>query len=301
MIVKNILANYGSNSPGMVNAGVIAKLARILNAGKLSGTGRLIVLPVDQGFEHGPDISFLSNPPAYDPVYHIKLAIEAGLSAFAAPLGMLECVADYIEQIPCILKINSSNSINPSIREPNQAMTGSVEDAIRLGCSAVGMTIYPGSGNFDNMLERAGDVVREARNKGLPTVIWSYPRGNELGKDKETALDIVGYATYIAAAIGAHIIKVKVPTVTHDTTLYDSMDVSTVELRVKQVMRTAFAGKRLVVFSGGIKKNHDDLLKEISGIKAGGGSGSIIGRNVFQRPRQEALRLLKDIIEIYKN
>lgn len=301
MKVKDILANYSNSNSKLINSTVIENLARILTAGALGGTGKILVLPVDQGFEHGPDKSFLSNPPAYDPLYHIELAIEAGLSAFAAPLGFLECVADHIHRIPCILKINSSNSLNSVNKEPNQAITASVADAVRLGCSAVGMTIYPGSGNFDYMLSQAREIIYEAKSHGLPTVIWSYPRSTELRKDREIALDVVSYAAHIAALIGAHIIKVKVPSITNDTSLYDQIDISRADLRISHIMRAAFMSKRLVIFSGGTMKKVDELLEEIKDIKKGGGSGSIIGRNIFQRPREEALELVNKIIVIYKD
>jgi class I fructose-bisphosphate aldolase len=145
--VRRILDGYESDNPGTK-----ANLARILMQGKLGGTGRLVILPVDQGFEHGPARSFAPNPAAYDPHYHFELAIEAGLSAYAAPLGMIEAgAATYAGAIPTILKLNSSNSLATT---KDQAVTGSVNDALRLGCSAIGFTIYPGSEYaFDQMEE----------------------------------------------------------------------------------------------------------------------------------------------------
>ncbi len=141
--VKKILDNYESDCPGTKT-----NLARILMQGKLGGTGKLVILPVDQGFEHGPARSFAPNPDGYDPHYHFQLAIDAGLSAYAAPLGMIEAGADtFAGSIPTILKINSANSLARAKEGPTQAITGSVGDALRLGCSAVGLTIYPGSHN----------------------------------------------------------------------------------------------------------------------------------------------------------
>src|SRR5690606_18668862 len=125
------------------NPGTKANLVRILMTGKLAGTGKMVILPVDQGFEHGPARSFAPNPAAYDPHYHFQLAIDAGLNAFATPLGMIEAGADtFAGQIPLILKVNSSNSW---AQEKDQTIYGSVDDALRLGCSAIGYTIYPGS------------------------------------------------------------------------------------------------------------------------------------------------------------
>ncbi len=299
-MIKDILAHYSNIS--IANSKVLDNLSKILYTGHLSGTGKMVILPVDQGFEHGPDRSFIMNADSYDPLYHITLAIDAGLNAFAAPLGMLECVADHIHKIPCILKLNSSNSLNPNLQEPNQAMTSTVEDAIRLGCSAVGMTIYPGSAKFDNMLEQARDVIRNARASGLPTVIWSYPRGRDISKEKEIALETISYAAHIAALIGAHIIKVKIPSLPIDTDLYKNLyrDLTKEYFPIEHVIKAAFSGKRLVVFSGGVKKDTASLLEEVNNIKLGKGNGSIIGRNIFQRPREEALQLLSKIIEIYK-
>ncbi|MGN6376420.1 MAG: class I fructose-bisphosphate aldolase, partial [Sphingomonas sp.] len=202
--VKSILDKYESDNPG-----VKANLARILMQGHLGGTGKLVILPVDQGFEHGPARSFAVNPPAYDPHYHFQLAIDAGLNAYAAPLGMIEAGADtFAGQIPTILKLNSSNSWATA---KDQAVTGGVDDALRLGCAAIGFTIYPASEYFFELVEEIKELRAEAHAAGLATVIWSYPRGGELSKEGETALDVAAYAAHMAAEIGAHIIKVKLP------------------------------------------------------------------------------------------
>lgn len=301
-ITQNILANYGADNPG-----TIANLARILSTGKLGGTGRMIILPVDQGFEHGPARSFAKNPDAYDPEYMFQLAIEAGLNAYAAPLGMLEAGArKYAGQIPLILKMNSSNSLAPK-ENPNQAITGSVQDALRLGCSAVGFTIYPGSPQAFAMMEEIRAIAEEAKRAGLAVVIWSYPRGGSLSKEGETAVDICAYAAHMAALLGAHIIKVKPPTAHIENSdakkVYESekIKVDTLSERVKHVVDSCFSGKRLVVFSGGAAKSEEDLLAEIEEIAAGGANGSIIGRNSFQRPFNDALMLLEKVVEIYQN
>lgn len=297
--IQNILKNYQSE-----NAGVKRNLANILSAGNLGGTGKLVILPVDQGFEHGPAKSFAPNPPAYDPNYHIQLAIEAGLSAYAAPLGMLEMVADeYAGQIPLILKMNSANSLNPEEMVPNQAITASVDDALRLGCSAIGMTVYPGSSDAMTMMEEIAEVIREAKEVGLAVVLWSYARGEDLTKDDETALDVIAYCAHIAALLGANIIKVKPPTnkVRDEKTYSNFKDINNLSARVAHVKQAAFNGKRLVIFSGGASKKTNDLSTEISELAQGGADGSIIGRNAFQRPHEEAIQLLKGIMETYKN
>src|ERR1700692_50952 len=160
------------------NTGVVTNLARMINHGRLAGTGMFVILPVDQGFEHGPARSFAPNPPAHDPHYHVQLAIEAGLNAYAAPLGFLEAGAGtYAGQIPLILKANSANSLSRAKEGASQAVTASVKDALRLGCAAIGFTIYPGSDDAYGMFEEIAELGREAKAHGLAVVIWSYPRG----------------------------------------------------------------------------------------------------------------------------
>ena len=300
--VKKILDCYESDNPGTK-----ANLARILMQGKLGGTGKLVILPVDQGFEHGPARSFAPNPAAYDPHYHFKLAIDAGLSAYAAPLGMIEAGADsFAGAIPTILKVNSSNSLSREKEGPSQALTGSVGDALRLGCSAIGFTIYPGSDAAFDMMGQIREMAEEAKSVGLAVVIWSYPRGGNLSKDGETAVDICAYAAHMAALMGAHIIKVKPPKANLELDaarkVYEAQKIKTGSLaeRVRHVVQSAFDGRRIVVFSGGEAKDLDGILGEIRELAEGGASGSIIGRNTFQRPRDEAMAMLNQIIDIYR-
>ncbi|MDD2867068.1 class I fructose-bisphosphate aldolase [Neomegalonema sp.] len=300
--VEKILESYGADSPG-----VKANLRRMLMAGRLGGTGKMIILPVDQGFEHGPARSFAPNPEAYDPLYHPQLALEAGLNAYAAPLGMLEAAADrYAGQLPLILKLNSANSLLPKSAPKDQAVTASPQDALRLGCSAVGLTIYPGSGSSLDMFEEAAQIIAEAKAYGLAAVVWSYPRGEDLGKDGETAFDVTAYAAHMAALLGAHVIKVKLPTDHLEQPdakkVYQAQKVpagSQAE-RVGHVVQSCFAGRRLVIFSGGAAKGSDSVYADARAIRDGGGNGSIIGRNVFQRPRAEALEMLNELVAIYR-
>ena len=300
--IKKILDYYESDNPG-----VKANLARILMSGKLGGTGKLVILPVDQGFEHGPARSFAKNIEAYDPHYHFKLAINAGLSAFAAPLGMLEAGANtFAGQIPLIMKVNSSNSLSREKNAPSQAITGSVREAIRLGCSAIGFTIYPGSDAALDMISDIQEMALEAKDSGLAVVVWSYPRGGDISKDGETAIDIVSYAAHMAALVGAHIIKVKPPT-SHieledakKVYISENIPIKTLTERINHVVQSCFHGKRLVVFSGGTSKDTESLLKEVKELYLGGASGSIIGRNSFQRPYNDALNLLDQILNIYR-
>jgi class I fructose-bisphosphate aldolase len=296
--VKRILANYESDNPGTK-----ANLARILMHGKLGGTGRMIILPVDQGFEHGPARSFAPNPDAYDPHYHFQLAVDAGLNAYAAPLGMIEAGADsFAGAIPTIIKVNSSNSL---ARPKDQAVTASVKDALRLGCAAIGFTIYPGSDDQFEMMEEIREMALEAKSHGLAVVMWSYPRGGDLTKEGETAMDVCAYAAHMAALLGAHIIKVKPPAqaLYQDAAkkVYEAqkIDISSLDKRIAHVVQSCFNGRRVVVFSGGEAKGDEGICAEAKAIHQGGGNGSIIGRNTFQRPRDKALELLGKLTEIY--
>ena len=300
--VQRILANYESDNPGTK-----ANLARILMHGKLGGSGKLLILPVDQGNEHGPARSFAPNPSAYDPHYHFQLAIDAGLSAYAAPLGFIEAGAGtYAGALPTILKLNSANSLARAKEGASQAVTASVRDALRLGCAAVGFTIYPGSDAAYDMMEEIAAMAEEAKAVGLAVVVWSYPRGGNLTREGETAIDIVAYAAHLAAQLGAHIIKVKPPTehieLAAAKAVYEKqkIDISTAAARIRHVVQSSFDGRRLVVFSGGEAKDLDGVLNEVRAVRDGGGTGSIIGRNTFQRPRADALDMLNRIIKIYQ-
>ncbi len=300
--VREILSWYAGENPG-----VLTNMARMLNHGVLGGTGKLVILPVDQGFEHGPARSFAPNPAGYDPRYHFELAIEAGCNAHAAPLGFLEAgAAEFAGEIPLILKANSHDVLYDEA-DPLGAQTATVADALRLGCCGIGYTIYPGTMERRILYEQLREIVREARSVGLVVVVWSYPRGGALSKEGETALDVVAYAAQIAAQLGAHFIKVKLPTAQLEQEaarkVYEKYNIprDTLADRVRHVVQSAFNGRRVVIFSGGAKKEDDQaVLEEARAIRDGGGFGSIIGRNSFQRSKEDALKLLHDIIMIYK-
>lgn len=292
--VREILSWYGSDNPG-----TLTNLARLLAAGRLAGTGRLLILPVDQGFEHGPARSFAPNPPAYEPRYHFRLAIESGCSALAAPLGLLEAGArDHAGQLPLILKLNGHDPFGDE-RDPTQALTASVTDALRLGCVGVGYTIYPGSGARFEMYQALREVVRDAKANGLFVVVWAYPRGGVLAAEDESAVDVVAYAAHVAVELGAHIVKVKIPSArvaqTAAQPVYErfAVPIGDAAERIRHVVQAAFAGRRLVVFSGGATKVDDEqVLANVRAIRAGGGFGSMMGRNTFQRGEAEAKTLL---------
>lgn len=299
--VKEMLSWYGADNPG-----TLTNLARLLNHGRLGGTGKLVILPVDQGVEHGPARSFAPNPPAYNPLYHFELAIEAGCNAYAAPLGFLEAgVREFAGEIPLILKANDNDVLREEA-DPNQALTASVQDALRLGCCAIGFTIYPGSAHQLEMYQQLRAYAEEAKRNGLAVVVWSYPRGSGISKEGESGIDVVGYAVQIAAQLGAHIIKVKLPTAHIELEAARKVfeerriPIASAADRVRHIVECAFAGRRIVIFSGGAAIFDDEkLLEEIRAIHAGGGFGSIIGRNSFQRPETEALAMLAKVMDIY--
>src|SRR6185295_11910685 len=298
--VQEILSWYSSD-----NAGTKTNIARLLRHGKLAETGKLVILPVDQGFEHGPARSFASNPGGYNPLYHFELAIEAGCNAYAAPLGFIEAgAAEFAGRIPLILKLNNHDVLHDD-KDPLSSVTGSVRDALRLGCVAVGYTIYPGSAHCTTMYQQLREIAEEAKACGLAVVVWSYPRGSALSKEGETAIDVVAYAAHLAAQMGAHIIKVKLPSAHLEQAaakkIYDSeqIPIKTLPERVRHVVQATFNGRRIVIFSGGAKGEEKVFLEEVRAIRDGGGFGSIIGRNSFQRPKPEALKFLKTVIGIY--
>lgn len=298
--IRELLRWYAGENPG-----VRTNLARLLNHGRLGGTGKLVILPVDQGFEHGPARSFAPNPPGYDPRYHFQLAIDAGCNAYAAPLGFLEAgVSDYCGAIPLILKCNNHDMLHEE-RDPLPAVTAGVEDALRLGCSAVGFTIYPGSSQSTAMYEQLRELTADAKAAGLPVVVWSYPRGSGLSKEGETAIDVVAYAVQIAAQLGADIIKVKLPSAKIEQPAAEKVyrkyqiSIETLADRVRHVVQSAFNGQRIVIFSGGPAVSDEEFFAEARGIRDGGGFGSIIGRNSFQRSKADALKFLGTVMGIY--
>jgi len=298
--VQEILGWYESDNPGTKTS-----LARLLNGGKLGGSGKLVILPVDQGFEHGPARSFAPNPAGYNPQYHFQLAIDAGCNAYAAPLGFLEAGAGrFAGRIPLILKLNNHDVLHDD-KDPLPSVTGSVRDALRLGCCAVGYTIYPGSSHCTAMYEQLRAIAEEAKSCGLAVVVWSYPRGSALSKEGETGMDVVAYAAQIAAQLGAHVIKVKLPTAHLEQAaakkIYEAeqIPIKTLPERVKHVVQSAFDGRRIVIFSGGAKSDEKSVYEEARAIRDGGGFGSIIGRNSFQRPKADAVKFLQTIMGIY--
>ena len=299
--VKQILSWYGSE-----NNAVLGNLYKLMNTGTLAGTGKLVVLPVDQGFEHGPARTFGPNPDGYDSRYHFNLAIESGCSAHAAPYGQIASANhEFAGQIPLIVKVNNSDSLFPT-KNPVPAITCSVKDALQVGATAIGFTIYPGSCHRKEMYQEIREMGEEARSYGMPVVIWSYPRGESLSKDGETGIDVVAYAAQIACQLGGHIIKVKPPTahIEQDAAkkAYEANKINVESLpdRIKHVVQSCFGGRRIVIFSGGAAKSIEEVMSEIKGLAQGGAFGSIMGRNAFQRPKADAVKLLSEVMATYK-
>ena len=298
--VREILSWYAGETPG-----TLANLYRILQHGRTGGSGKLVILPVDQGFEHGPGRSFAPNPAGYDPRYHFQLALDAGCSAHAAPLGSLQAGAvEFAGQLPLILKLNNADSLYCGA-DPVPAVNASVADALRIGACAIGFTIYPGSAGRNTMYEEVRDLAAEAKAAGLVVVIWSYPRGSGISKEGQTAVDVVAYAAQIASQLGAHIIKVKPPSEHIESdkaraALTDAgVPLATLADRVRHVIQGAFNGRRIVIFSGGPAKGTEAVLEENRQTALGGGFGTIIGRNSFQRPHDEAVALLHQVQDIH--
>lgn len=301
--IQQILKNYEGET-----VGVKSNLYKIMSHGTLANTGKMIILATDQGFEHGPDKMFALNQAAYDPQYFYHLATTYGLSALAAPLGVLESGCEtYLGQVPTILKINSSNNLIQKGTNPDQALTATVKDAVRLGCTAIGFTIYPGSDAFLDQLEELKEIIQEARSYSLPTIVWSYARGGALLKEAETALDVISYGAHMACLAGAHVVKVKLPSdylalkCVKDTFLKSDIPYSSAKDRVAHVVRACFTGRRMVIFSGGESKDDESLLAEAKAIKGGNGFGSIVGRNFFQRQEHDAKQIIDSMQKIYLN
>ena len=287
------------------DAQTLGNLRRLLEQGRTGGTGKLVVLPVDQGFEHGPARSFAANPAGYDPRYHAQLALDAGCSAHALPLGAAQMVSPgFASELPLILKCNSGDSLYVGA-DPEPAVTATVEDAVRLGCAAVGFTIYPGSSARNRMYENLRSLATDAAYAGLPVVVWSYPRGSGVSEQGRTAVDVVAYAAHLACQLGAHIVKVKPPTeMVESGSARKALEKAGVPLgtladRVRHVVQSAFDGHRIVIFSGGAAKETAAVLEENRQTALGGGFGTIMGRNSFQRPHDEAVQLLHDVMDIH--
>lgn len=301
--VHEILSWYQSTS----TPAQIKNLARVLNYGRIGGSGKLVILPIDQLIEHGPGRSFEPNPDMYDPIHQAQLALDGGVNAYAAPLGSMERAFEVTGRagLPTILKVNSHHLMIPDDENPKLSVHSWVDDALRLGCEGVGFTLYPGSSYSNEMEEQARELVADARRAGLIVVFWVYPRGVGIPDGKETTTDIIAYGATLGANLGGHIIKVKLPTTegyglasNEKLDIYTNRSLETLADRVEVVVKSAYNGHRIIIHSGGATKSTEEVLSEIQSLKEGGAFGSIMGRNVFQRPTAEAIELLHQVEDV---
>jgi class I fructose-bisphosphate aldolase len=263
------------------------------------GNGTLLLLPIDQGIEHGPR-DFFPNPASKDPEYQFRLAAEAGYSALACQIGLAEkYYPDYAGQVPLILKVNGRTDVPPS-DEAFSSTNASVEDAVRLGADAVGYTMYLGSPLQTTDLHQLKGVREDCDRYGMPLVVWAYPRGSAIdkkgGRDSFYAID---YAARMAMEMGADVVKLNMPKINPETDKdapapYNEMQVTQEEAIGHCV---ASAGRSLVVLSGGSKADDETVLSNTKAVMDAGGSGVIFGRNVWQREWSEALEIIGQIKE----
>ena len=264
------------------------------------GNGTLLLLPIDQGIEHGPR-DFFPNPASKDPEYQFRLAAEAGYSAIACQIGLAtKYYPDYAGQVPLLLKVNGKTDLPPS-DEAFSTTNASVEDAVRLGADAVGYTLYVGSPRQDQDLRQLQTVREDCDRFGMPLVIWAYPRGSAVSKKGgQNSFYAIDYAARLAMEMGADVVKLNMPKLDKDKDKdapapYNELEVSQEEA-VRQVVESA--GRSLVVLSGGSRVDDDALLGQTRMILEGGGSGVIYGRNVWQREWGEAVEIIEQIKEI---
>ncbi len=263
------------------------------------GNGTLMLLPIDQGIEHGPR-DFFPNPASKDPDYQFRLAAEAGYSALACQIGMAsKYYPDYAGQVPLILKVNGKTDI-PSSSQAFSTCNASVEDAVRLGADAVGYTLYVGSPRQDQDLAQMRQVREDCDRYGMPLIVWSYPRGEAVeGKGGPNSFYAIDYAARLAMEMGADVVKLNMPKIDPDKDKdapapYNELDIDQAGA-IQHCVESA--GRALVVLSGGSKVDDDTVLGHCREIMQAGGSGVIFGRNVWQREWNEALEIIAQIKE----
>jgi class I fructose-bisphosphate aldolase len=266
------------------------------------GNGTLLLLPIDQGLEHGP-VDFFPNPPSVDPDYQCRLAFEGNYSGIVFHIGLAEkYMGRYAGKVPLVLKINGKTNI-PSDAQALSTLTGTVEDAVRLGADAVGYTLYVGSPRQDEDFLQLTEVRVDCERYGMPLIVWSYPRGEAIekkgGRDSIYAVD---YAARVSNEMGADVVKLNVPKFDSPknedspkpyNTFYKELDYASA---VGKVIESA--GKTMVLFSGGSKIGDEDLLAKARICMEQGATGLIFGRNMWQRPFEEGLAITKKVFDI---
>jgi fructose-bisphosphate aldolase, class I len=263
------------------------------------GNGTLMLLPIDQGIEHGPR-DFFPNPASKDPEYQFRLAAEAGYSALACQIGMAEkYYPDYAGQVPLILKVNGKTDVPPS-DDALSTCNSSVEDAVRLGADAVGYTLYVGSPRQDQDLAQLRGVRQDCDRYGMPLVIWAYPRGAALdAKGGQSTFYAIDYAARMAMEMGADVVKLNMPKIDPEKDKLTPAPYNELEVSQEEAIRQCVesAGRALVVLSGGSKISDEKVLEQTRFVMEAGGSGVIYGRNVWQREWNEALEIIEQIKE----
>ncbi len=265
------------------------------------GNGTMMLLPIDQGLEHGP-IDFIVNPPALDPEFELKLALEGNFSGIVFHIGLAtKYMNKYAGKVPLVLKVNGKTNI-PSDARPFSTLDATVEDAVQLGAHAVGYTLYVGSPRQDEDILQINQVRRDCERYGMPLIVWAYPRGEAIKtKGGNDSLYAVDYAARLALELGADVVKLNVPEhagVSPDQPKpYNEMDLG-YEGSVAKVV--ASAGRAMVLFSGGSKVSDEDLLTKARTTMENGATGLIFGRNLWQRPMNDAIEIAGKITEIMR-
>jgi class I fructose-bisphosphate aldolase len=266
------------------------------------GGGTLLVLPIDQGLEHGP-VDFFENPAALDPEYQYALAKEGKFSAIALHIGLAEkYYHEFAGEVPLILKLNGKTSI-PSDAQSFSGLTGSVEDAVRLGADAVGYTVYVGSPAQDRDFLQFSQVREAADRFGMPVIVWAYPRGEAVAKKGgKESLYAIDYAARVALELGADIVKINYP-VPSEKDKDSPPPYNTLQLSHNAMFRKVVesAGRSLVLVSGGEKVDDAALLEKVRSSMDAGATGIIFGRNLWQRPKAEALSLTRELHAIFRS
>lgn len=276
-----------------------ARLHRLLyRYGPANGT--LLLLPLDQGLEHGPR-DFFPNPDSADPDYQLRLVQEGGFSGIALQIGVAgKYLHPFAGRVPLVLKLNGKTEI-PTDPQPLSPLLASVEDAVRLGADAIGYTLYVGSGRQADDFAQFRAVRQEAERYGMPIVVWAYPRGEAIdakgGRDSLWAID---YAARVALEVGADVVKVNFPKLSLEQDLRSPKPYSELAFSEEEAISrvVASAGKALVLFSGGERVGDEELLRKARQGMAAGATGLIFGRNIWQRPFNEALAISRQLAEL---
>jgi class I fructose-bisphosphate aldolase len=297
------------------NNRVLSSLQQLYMHGRLSGTGYLSILPVDQGIEHSAGASFATNPTYFDPENIVKLAIEGGCNAVASTYGVLGAVSrKYAHKIPFIVKINH----NEFLTYPNkfdQIMFGTIKDAWNMGAVAIGATIYFGSDESSRQIQEVSKAFEYAHELGMSTVLWCYMRNSAFkkdGVDYHTSADLTGQANHLGVTIQADIIKQKLPTnnggytalsfgKTHPKVYSELTSEHPIDLCRYQVAN-CYMGRAGLINSGGESKGASDMTEAVTTAvinKRAGGQGLISGRKAFQKPLKDGIELLNMIQDVY--